>query len=57
MMDNKHLTKKWNCLTDLVKYFQTSGVETVKEFNGYSITTNKGYYTLSDDVLRFQEQK
>lgn len=52
-----HLTRSWNSLDSLSTYLTNNKLEKVKEFNGYSLLTNKRLYTLYDTVLSYKEVK
>lgn len=55
--NSAHLTKKWNSLSDLKEYLERTKKETIIEFNGYSLTTNKGKYGLAFGELKFEGKK
>ena len=40
--------QRWDSLSTLKKYFDSNKLETVKDFDGFSLTTNKHTYTLFD---------
>jgi len=56
-MASKHLNRKWNSLSDLKDYFEKNKEETVLvDFDGLSLTTNKGVYGLFDSHLLFMKK-
>jgi len=52
----KHLNRKWNSLSDLKDYFEKNKEETVLDFDGLSLTTNKGVYGLFNSHLSFMKR-
>jgi hypothetical protein len=51
--NKKHWTEKnWHCLTSVKGHIERNvPEETIKDFNGYMLTTNKCTYTLYDSCL------
>jgi hypothetical protein len=49
--------KTWNSLTDFKDWLIKNKKEEIIEFDGLSLTTNKGVYGLFDSHLLFIEEK
>jgi hypothetical protein len=45
--------KKWNSLTDFKEWLDRTSTEKVLDFDGLSLTTDKGTYGLFDSHLLF----
>ena len=41
------MSKDWSSLTSLKSYFEKTQEESVKDFDGFSLTTDKHIYTLT----------
>jgi len=46
---------KWNSLSDVKNYLESSGDEKVISFNGYSLVSDKAEYGLLDGKVRRTE--
>ena len=50
-MSHKLKRKRYSCLGDVKKEIESSNKEKVKEFVGYSLTTDKNRYTMIDSIV------
>lgn len=57
MAKREYRDKKWNSLTDFKEWLIKNKKEKVMEFDGLSLTTDKGVYGLFDSHLLFIEKK
>lgn len=50
-----YTTRRWNSLKDLYDRIQKDQTETIVEFNGISLTTNKRKFSLYDGILTVEK--